>query len=60
MKRLVKIVEDSYESKDEWWGGVYDCPNCKTETIWRDFKYCPNCGYKIEWVKDETAEKDGE
>ena len=60
MKRLVKIVEGSYEFKDEWWGGVYDCPNCKKEKIWGQFNYCPNCGYKIEWVKDETAVKGGE
>lgn len=28
--------------------------------IWGQFNYCPNCGYKIEWVKDETAVKGGE
>ena len=54
MKRLVKITEGEYECKDEWWGGIYECPSCKEEKIWGKFNYCPNCGYKIEWTKVDT------
>ena len=37
--------------KDEWWGLVCVCPDCKAEWISdkADTHFCPNCGRPVKW-----------
>ena len=44
----IKITEETRFSPDEWWGRIYKCPKCGGKNIWNFFKYCPDCGQKIE------------
>jgi predicted RNA-binding Zn-ribbon protein involved in translation (DUF1610 family) len=48
----VKITNRNCVGLNEWYDYLFKCPNCKTSDIWRDFKYCPQCGVKIEWKFD--------
>ena len=37
--------------KEEWWGLVCVCPDCKAEWMSNkdDTHFCPNCGGKVKW-----------
>lgn len=37
--------------KEEWWCNWYQCNKCTKQNINGNFKYCPDCGRKIRWVK---------
>ena len=39
--------------KDEWWGIIYTCPECDTDSIWDDFKFCPMCGISLKEYKED-------
>jgi rRNA maturation endonuclease Nob1 len=39
---------------DEWYGPIYTCPSCAKETLWDDFKFCPNCGADLKGLKFES------
>jgi hypothetical protein len=45
-------VNDLYENFDEIIGYSYYCSGCKEPSLLPIFKYCPNCGVKINWDLD--------
>ena len=52
-EKQIKIskIEGSKE-QEEWWCEWFNCPACeKKGEIACNFKYCPNCGVKLEWTK---------
>lgn len=55
----IQLLDEAQERNlyDEWWCPWYDCPNCKENECTPDFKYCPNCGVKLEWLQPATAER---
>jgi len=38
-----------FDDLTEFYGDVYKCPFCNDINIWEGFKYCPNCGKKLNW-----------
>lgn len=55
-----QIPKKPHFEGDGYWNGalVYDtwvCPNCDTdyEVETDKYKYCPNCGQKIDWSEEE-------
>ncbi len=55
MKRTVVVTEDDFIGKDELYAKFYRCNNCGSTDLVDWYKYCPDCGYKIEW---QITEKD--
>lgn len=56
----VKISKtENYTGREEWWSKKlkfwYNCPICSPNSncghINFNFKYCPDCGIKLKWVK---------
>lgn len=45
----VSIGEAQSYGWDEWYGEWFRCPNCEETSIARGFRYCPDCGVKLEW-----------
>lgn len=41
----------SHYYKDEWYGDVYQCPNCGERCIWNDSNFCMICGQQVEGNK---------
>lgn len=35
-------------NEDDWHGLIYVCPVCGDECIWKGFKFCPSCGFKLD------------
>jgi hypothetical protein len=53
---LIKEQEDDVKQvylygKDEWWGLVCVCPDCKAEWMSdkADTNFCPKCGRQVKW-----------
>lgn len=52
MKEEIKVSKTKDDmGKDEWWCNWYRCNNCTKSYIGPGFKFCPNCGLKIKWIK---------
>lgn len=51
IKKSVSISEEDSQGKDEWWCNWYKCPGCKSTSIAGSFKFCPDCGLKLNWKK---------
>ena len=54
-KSTVRIVSKTKDKlglyEYEWWGSYHKCPECKRSGVFKDYKYCPNCGIEIMWVE---------
>jgi len=51
MKIQILNEKEERSMSDEIFEPLYDCPNCDTDMILqKEFKFCPICGEKIEWV----------
>lgn len=55
-----QIAKQPYTWGDGYYNGeliidMYDCPNCERtyEIECDDYKYCPNCGQKLDWSEVE-------
>ena len=45
---MKKVTVKEYDD-DEVYCVWYKCNKCKTKDIMKQFKYCPECGSKIDW-----------
>lgn len=43
----VRKKEFPHLDKEEIYGYIVNCPNCKNRAIFLDYNYCPICGIKI-------------
>ena len=55
-----QVAKNPYLWGDGYYNGeliidMYDCPNCERtyEIECDDYKYCPNCGQKLDWSEVE-------
>lgn len=58
-----QIPKNLYIWGDGYYNGelildMYDCPNCEKsyEIECDDYKYCPNCGQKLDWSESDEQE----
>jgi rubrerythrin len=42
------IENPTFGFEEQYTGSIYICNNCEYSTYEDDFKYCPNCGAKME------------
>ncbi len=45
----VSIGEAQNTGRDEWWCDWYQCPRCDLAHIAYDFRFCPDCGVRLQW-----------
>lgn len=50
-ERVAKVGSQDSEGFEEMWEEQFRCTLCEEKDILRGYKFCPNCGAKIEWVK---------
>lgn len=60
-KNICKMLRYSQKEADKHYdemrGTLYKCPQCSSSSIYEWFKYCPNCGVKIEFIgTDDNVE----
>ena len=55
-RRVVVVTDNECIGKDEMWCKWYRCSNCGNHHIGEDFKYCPDCGRKIDWQVGKPIE----
>ena len=51
--RLDEDNEADQVGMDEWWCMWFKCKKCGEENITWNFNFCPDCGVKIKWIKNE-------
>ena len=57
--KTVKITDNEFAGKEEWYGPLFKCPICEKERIFSSFKFCPMCGIEIEHDhKDYSYDED--
>lgn len=51
--RLPIFEGDGYDDKGRMIYDTWYCPNCGTayETDYQEYKFCPECGQRIDWRK---------
>ena len=55
-RSTVAIGEAQYTGWDEWDCPFYRCPKCEEASIVMYFRYCPDCGVKLEWQAHKTPD----
>lgn len=66
IKNIQELIDKATSTKPDFEGDGFDkdgniiydtwiCPCCETryEVDYHDYKYCPNCGQKLEWEVEE-------
>ena len=50
-QKTVEPKQVDLHDKDEWWGFVCVCPDCKAEWMSDkdDVHFCPKCGQAVKW-----------
>lgn len=55
-KRVVTVDDNTESYLDCWYCDFYTCSHCGEGKIAEGFKYCPSCGYKLEWCLSDGGE----
>ena len=52
----VAIGGAQYKGRDECDCPWYRCPKCGEDSMTDTFRYCPDCGVKLEWRAHKTPD----
>ena len=44
----VTVTDKNFDSMEELWEAMFDCPRCK-DWVQNHDRYCCNCGVKLNW-----------